>query len=116
MVVLERYSRKIKMVPPSYIIMIWDHTDMKSFNSIITQIAETRGRVPSRLFGINQSDRLFHQYIIGQTGTGKSSLLLQLMKQDLDVEQGFCLIDPHGDLAKSIISNHKQGSVILGRC
>ncbi|MFK5979710.1 MAG: type IV secretion system DNA-binding domain-containing protein [Rhizobiaceae bacterium] len=66
-------------------------------------MAATRGRPPHRLFGIQQSDRMFHQYIIGQTGTGKSSLLLQMMKQDLNSGQGFCLIDPHGDLARAVL-------------
>ncbi|NOX39112.1 MAG: type IV secretion system DNA-binding domain-containing protein [Alphaproteobacteria bacterium] len=39
-------------------------------------------------------------YIIGQTGTGKSTLLLNMMQQDIANGQGFCLIDPHGDLAE----------------
>jgi len=45
---------------------------------------------------------MFHQYIIGQTGTGKSTLLLNMMRQDLAVGRGFCLIDPHGDLAEAV--------------
>lgn len=77
---------------------------MKPVGDIITQLAETRGRPPSRPFGIKASDRLFHQYIIGQTGTGKSTLLLQMMRQDIENGQGFCLIDPHGDLSRSIAS------------
>ncbi len=66
---------------------------MKPIQEIVTQLAETKGRPPSRLFGINAFDRLFHQYIIGQTGTGKSTLLLQMMQQDLAKGQGFCLVD-----------------------
>ncbi|WP_299893218.1 hypothetical protein [uncultured Ruegeria sp.] len=53
-------------------------------------------------FGISQKDRLFHQYVIGQTGTGKSTLLSNLAWQDAHVGNGFCLIDPHGDLAESL--------------
>lgn len=64
----------------------------------VTTLGETRGRPPHRSFGILQPDRLFHQYIIGQTGTGKSTLMLNMIKQDLAQGQGFCLIDPHGDL------------------
>ncbi|NOX40469.1 MAG: type IV secretory system conjugative DNA transfer family protein [Alphaproteobacteria bacterium] len=41
-------------------------------------------------------------YIIGQTGTGKSTLLFNMMKQDLANSQGFCMIDPHGDLAEQV--------------
>ena len=67
----------------------------------ITYLGKTNGRKPTQAFGIYQSDRLFHQYIIGQTGTGKSTLLLNMIKQDIEAERGFCLIDPHGDLAEA---------------
>ena len=75
---------------------------MKPISEVVTTIARTRGRQPERLFGIRQSDRLFHTYIIGQTGTGKSTLLSQLIKQDIAHGQGCCLIDPHGDLARAV--------------
>lgn len=58
-----------------------------------------RGSVP---FGIRLRDRLLHLYIIGQTGTGKSTLLQSMIRQDAKVGQGLCLIDPHGDLAASL--------------
>ncbi len=41
-------------------------------------------------------------YIVGQTGTGKSTLLLNMIKQDAEQKRGFCLIDPHGDLAEQV--------------
>jgi len=53
-------------------------------------------------FGIAGADRLQHLYIIGQTGTGKSTLLFNLAIQDALAGRGFCLIDPHGDLAEQI--------------
>ena len=66
----------------------------------LTHIALTRGRPPQRLFGMRGPDRLYHSYVIGQTGVGKSTLLFKLAKQDITNGQGFCLIDPHGDLAR----------------
>ncbi|MBB4302829.1 type IV secretory pathway TraG/TraD family ATPase VirD4 [Rhodobium orientis] len=75
---------------------------MRSASEIITQLAQTRGRPPDWPFGIKALDRLFHQYIIGQTGTGKSTLMLQMMRQDVENGQDFCLIDPHGDLSRSL--------------
>ena len=72
--------------------------------SFVTTFGLTRGRPPDRPFGIRQPDRLFHQYIIGQTGTGKSTLLQSMMQQDANNEQGFCIIDPHGDLAEAVRS------------
>lgn len=53
-------------------------------------------------FGIRQSDRLLHMYIIGQTGTGKSTLLANLALADARAGRGFCLIEPHGDLASDL--------------
>lgn len=68
----------------------------------VTTLGHTITRPPHRAFGIYQADRLFHQYVIGQTGTGKSTLMLQMMKQDIRMGQGFCLLDPHGDLAEQV--------------
>ncbi|MEM9268981.1 MAG: hypothetical protein AAGA78_08600, partial [Pseudomonadota bacterium] len=47
-------------------------------------------------------DRLLHTYVIGQTGTGKSTTLFNLALQDAHHGTGFCLIDPHGDLALNL--------------
>lgn len=75
---------------------------MKPVSGIIITIGKTRGRPPHRLFGMRQADRLFHSYIVGQTGVGKSTLLFNMASQDVHRRQGFCLIDPHGDLARKI--------------
>ena len=53
-------------------------------------------------FGLLQPDRLFHLSLLGQTGTGKSTLLYNLVWQDAKAGRGFCLIDPHGDLADDL--------------
>ena len=67
----------------------------------ILGLAHHRYRPPVP-FGITQADRLLHLYLIGQTGTGKSTLLLNLARQDAARGVGFCLIDPHGDLAEAL--------------
>jgi len=53
---------------------------------------------------ILDDDRRRHFYIIGQTGTGKSVLLQEMMRQDIEQGRGVCLIDPHGDLAEKTLS------------
>lgn len=58
-----------------------------------------RTRIP---FGIRQSDRLSHLYIVGQTGVGKSTLLEQLALEDALAGRGFALIDPHGDMVQRV--------------
>jgi hypothetical protein len=55
-------------------------------------------------FGIRQADRLFHLYVIGQTGVGKSTLLEILALGDLAADRGFALIDPHGDLVERVFA------------
>lgn len=44
-----------------------------------------------------------HLYIVGRTGSGKTSLLLSVLSQLLKEGEGLCLIDPHGDLAESLL-------------
>jgi len=59
-------------------------------------------RNDNRLFGIKHEDRFSHVYVIGKTGTGKSTLLEKMALQDLERGNGFALIDPHGDLVARI--------------
>lgn len=73
-----------------------------AFMQNITYLGTTVGRKASFNFGIYQPDRLFHTYIIGQTGTGKSTVMLNMIKQDIEAGRGCCLIDPHGDLAEEV--------------
>ncbi|GBD34107.1 hypothetical protein HRbin34_00426 [bacterium HR34] len=53
---------------------------------------------------LQTDDRRRHFYIIGQTGTGKSALLYEMVRQDIEEGHGVCLIDPHGDLAEKVLS------------
>lgn len=70
--------------------------------SLTSYFARVDFRSDDRLFGIRQADRLFHMYAIGKTGTGKTTLLETLIRQDIDAGRGLCLIDPHGDLAERV--------------
>lgn len=58
------------------------------------------GRQP---FGFEHADRRHHLYCIGKTGTGKSSLLFNLLLQDMRAGHGVGLIDPHGSLAEAML-------------
>ena len=68
----------------------------------ITTLGNTYSRHGPKPFGIYPKDRAHHIYVLGQTGTGKSTLLRTMALQDARNGQGFCLIDPHGDLAKDV--------------
>ena len=50
----------------------------------------------------SEDDRRRHFYIIGQTGTGKSTMIQEMVKQDIKDGKGVCVIDPHGDLVDHI--------------
>ncbi len=50
-----------------------------------------------------EDDRRRHFYIIGQTGTGKSTLLYEMVRQDIEKGKGVALLDPHGDLAEKVL-------------
>lgn len=67
-----------------------------------THIARIDFRNDHRVFGINDEDRFSHIYIIGKTGTGKSTLMEGMALQDLKRGKGFALIDPHGDLVERV--------------
>jgi len=68
----------------------------------ITVLGETVGRSPGKQFGIYRNDRLFHLFLLGQTGCGKSTLIKNMVLKDIAQRNGFCLLDPHGDLAEAI--------------
>lgn len=53
--------------------------------------------------GLNVEERRRHMYILGATGTGKSTLLLSMIKQDMEHGKGLCVIDPHGELVENIL-------------
>src|SRR6266478_8794023 len=72
-------------------------------------------RNDDRVFGIKNEDRFLHVYVIGKTGTGKSTLLETMALQDLERGNGFALIDPHGDLVERVaarISEKRRHDVI----
>lgn len=69
----------------------------------ITPIGITTFRNSNKPFGIKDQDRFGHIYCIGKTGTGKSTLLLNMAISDIQKGNGVCIIDPHGDLAETIL-------------
>ena len=70
----------------------------------ITYFAETDYRSRRIKFGIRDDDRARHMYVIGKTGMGKSTLLENLVIQDIQNGEGVCFIDPHGGTAETLLS------------
>lgn len=61
-----------------------------------TLLGVNKHRGSEREIHITQEDRLRHFYIIGQTGTGKTTLMKNMIVQDIEAGHGVCMIDPHG--------------------
>lgn len=81
----------------------------------IIYFANTNVRFPYRTFGIKAQDRLSHMYILGKTGTGKTTLLETLLRQDIEKGNGCALLDPHGDLVERIaraLPAHRRGDLV----
>lgn len=81
----------------------WAHTipSMTEEDHVLA-LGRTNARSDRRVFGVKARDRLSHIYIIGKTGTGKTTLLETMLRQDVVAGRGFALIDPHGDLAERV--------------
>ncbi len=69
----------------------------------LTLLAETDYHNLHRPFGIRRADRRAHLHVIGKTGTGKSTLIANLCRQDILNGEGLALLDPHGDLVETVI-------------
>ena len=69
----------------------------------ITIIGETNFRNQKAKFGIKPNDRTRHFYVIGKTGTGKTTLLENMAIQDIQKGKGLAIVDPHGEFAEKML-------------
>jgi hypothetical protein len=74
----------------------------------VSYFARTNHRNSRVAFGIKQTDRLSHMYVIGKTGVGKSTLLETLAWQDFEAGRGFAFVDPHGDVVEHLAGRMKR--------
>jgi Type IV secretion-system coupling protein DNA-binding domain/TraM recognition site of TraD and TraG len=68
-----------------------------------TRIGRVSFRNDRRIFGIRRRDRRSHMYMLGKTGTGKTTLLEFLVRQDMQNGEGLALFDPHGDFVRKLL-------------
>jgi type IV secretory pathway TraG/TraD family ATPase VirD4 len=69
----------------------------------INFFALTDFRNERKLFGIKREDRRLHMYTLGRTGMGKTTLLLNMILNDIYGNEGVCFIDPHGDAVETLL-------------
>lgn len=70
----------------------------------INFFAQTTYRNQITKFGIRLSDRLRHMYVLGKSGTGKSTMLENMAVDDFKKGRGVAFIDPHGDSAENLLN------------
>ncbi len=70
----------------------------------VTLFAKTNFRNTLRPFGIKLDDRRRHMYVVGKTGMGKTTLLENMIIQDIREGRGLAVVDPHGDLVEKVIN------------
>lgn len=71
--------------------------------SDITLFGRTNYRNKLQTFGIKTDDRRRHMYVIGKTGMGKSTMLENMIVQDIRAGRGLAVVDPHGDLVEKVV-------------
>jgi len=79
-------------------------------------IGENRHRGTVSVAGIDSESRFAHTWIVGGSGTGKSTLLANLALQDIALGNGIAVLDPHGDLIDDIVARipeDRMSDVIL---
>ncbi len=108
------WGKKILGEAPDNLPIININSSEESKNKI-NIIAETNYKNQTSKYGLTDADRRRHVYVIGKTGTGKSTLLANMAINDLKHNKGLCVIDPHGDLVETLldyIPKHRINDVI----
>jgi len=87
----------------------------KELKKDINPFAKVLYKNQSVVYGLKRTDRRRHMYVLGKTGTGKSTLLANMAINDLKNNEGLCVIDPHGDLVETLLNyipSHRINDVI----
>lgn len=100
--------------PPENLPIITRDTDPK-LKKETNVFAQTTFKNSDVKYGILRPDRRRHMYVIGKTGTGKSTMLANMAINDLKNNEGLCVIDPHGDLVETLLNyipSHRINDVV----
>ena len=89
------WSRARKLEPPMNL--------PKGTDDNVTVFGETDYRDIKLEFGLKKKDRQRHFYLLGKTGTGKSTLFKNMFISDVLAGEGTCFVDPHGDTVEELL-------------
>ena len=77
---------------------------LKKGNRLDVVFAQNTYGNSKTLIGLTEDERRRHMYILGATGTGKSTMLLSMINSDIQNGKGLAVVDPHGDLIEEILN------------
>ncbi|MDQ3008452.1 MAG: type IV secretion system DNA-binding domain-containing protein [bacterium] len=97
------WGKTLSGEPPENLPIITRDTDPE-IKKDINVFAQTLYKNTPSIYGLKRGDRRRHMYVIGKTGTGKSTLLANMAINDLKNDEGMCIIDPHGDLVENLLN------------
>ena len=55
--------------------------------------------------GLSEEERKTHMYILGRTGSGKTTMMFSMAKHDIEQGHGLAFIDPHGDVSEDLLDS-----------
>ncbi len=90
-------------------------TDSEEEKKEINFFAKAEHKNKLTTFGIKKDDRRRHMYIIGKTGTGKSTMIANMAINDMKNGEGVAVVDPHGDLCDILLDyvpSHRINDVV----
>lgn len=90
------WSRSRKLEPPMNL--------PRESDGDVTVLGTTDYRDLKVHFGIKRRDRVRHLYLLGKTGTGKSTIFKNMFISDVLAGDGACFVDPHGDTVEELLS------------
>lgn len=96
------WGKTLRGEPPAHLPIAEDLSEEEKKEINFFAKTEYKNRVVS--FGMKKGeDRRRHVYILGKSGTGKSTLLANMAISDIRHGEGIALVDPHGDTAEHLL-------------
>ncbi len=96
------WGRSLVGEPPQNLPIAQDKTEEEKGEINFFAKAEFKNALTT--FGVKKPDRRKHMYIIGKTGTGKSTMIANMAINDMRNREGLAVIDPHGDLSEILLN------------
>jgi len=94
------WGTKLTGEPPENLPIATDNEEEKKN---VNFFARTEFKNKATTFGIKKEDRRKHIYVVGKTGTGKSTMIANMAINDMRNKEGLAVVDPHGDLTDALL-------------